>query len=53
MRFAAGLAVRQGPSAPTVRQTDWPSVGGRPTRTFVQTRGRLDDVRDFPERRPK
>jgi hypothetical protein len=60
VRSAAGLAVRLGrppggrplgPSAWAVREG--PSAGGRPTRTFVRTQGRLDAPgRDFPERRP-
>jgi hypothetical protein len=44
VRFAAGLAVRQGPSAPAVYQTNWPSASGRPTQTFVWMCGHPDDV---------
>jgi hypothetical protein len=43
VRLTAGLAVCQGPSAQSstriVRGTDWQSVDGRPTPTFVRMRG--------------
>jgi hypothetical protein len=42
VRSTTRLAVHLRHPPGAIRRTDWPSAGGRPTRTFVRMRGRPD-----------